>query len=370
SSDPRCGVQLMMRYLLPLLALPVVATALSACGDLSDEDLLFKSGVPSKEVIELRPAGAADQTGDAAGSTSSQALDAVCRDDDMRCRVLDTARGFNSITFGLLDLVDGITKNPPTTRGNGVRIWGPYFDPLKHNTARFEMVRDAAGGFEFCLHAVNGRIQDSEANDITCDTDVDADTGLALFLHGTFTPGSLAGEGARTGKGSMDLHASRIPDFGGKVHDIHMEFNNTAGRIVNVDLDGVVDDNGNTLANPLRYKFARASDGSGNLHFDVVADIAKDVPGDEEIKIDAEWDASQAGRAIGSVATSTTPPLTFTQDQCWGSNGSETYLQDTTKPGDDATCTAVSQRCPDGATEDTCLFSADSVTANGAAAGG
>src|SRR3954463_4672732 len=121
-----------------LLATALVAGLGAACGDLSQEDLLFKAALPSKHELELQPAGDVSTADDGTG-TAAQALDTPCADGDLRCNAHGAAKGFNGVTFALLDLIDRIVNLPPTTRAHGRRVWGPAFLDDSQQTVRFEM---------------------------------------------------------------------------------------------------------------------------------------------------------------------------------------------------------------------------------------
>ena len=353
----------MLRVALPMLVVAAVAAGTSACGDLSQEDLLFKAGVPSKQQLELQPAGAPSEA-DAAPGTATQALDAVCGDGDLFCNTRNIAKGLNGLTFGVLDLVDAVVNQPPSTRAKGKRVWGPFFQIAKNQTARFEMTRNPlTGGFDFCLHAAKGRVTQQQSKDITCAVDVDDATGLAIILSGSFTPGDVKGAAARTGRGELTLRTDRIPDFKDfHAHAIVIDFDNVddgdgVARSIQLAIDGVIV-NGVAKPNPITYSFNRNVDGGGNLHFDLVGDLAPRVDGDEELQIDAAWNADQSGRAIGELDAG---GQQFREDQCWDGGGAQVYVlahgpasldnpSGTTTAGDKELCTVTCEQVVPDAT--------------------
>ncbi len=300
----------------------------AGCGDLSQEDLIFRAAVPSKSAVELRPAGAASEA-NASDSSTSQALEAACAEGDLRCTARQTARGINNLTFSLLDLVDAVTAQPPTTRARGKRVWGPFFVADKGFTARFEMDRVDDTTFGFCLHAVAGPIGPRKGKDVTCDTDVDDDSGLAVLLSGSFSPGEIQDRGARSGSGDMTLEVARLPDFGTLGRELSFQFDNDGHTHITVDLDGVVRPDGST-ATPLHYDFLRETDGSGTFDFEVIADIPlRDVdntPRLEDLHIAAAWNAEQAGRAHGGI-TGGDAGAGVQETQCWDDTGTNSFVE-------------------------------------------
>lgn len=328
-----------MQHVKPLPALlaalfgPTLVVLASGCGDLSQEDLLFRAALPSKSELELRPAGAPSQADDAGRRGPTQGLE--CDDDEnLRCKSLQVAETLNGVTFDILDLVDAITAQRPSQRSRGRRVWGPYFDEANDNTGRFEMVRrDDGVTYDFCLHLVPGRLRNEDARDLSCDVDVDEDTGLTMVLSGFFTPGDLAGARARSGQGEVALELGRLPQVDRGIRRLVVAFDNDEGRThINLTLFGARIPGTTTERSPVEYEFTREADGSGTFFFDVFANIAKDSPRLEQLLIAAQWNADQAGRADASISGGDAGNgLEVTH--CWDAEGAEVYAARSAPPG-------------------------------------
>ncbi len=318
----------------------MLAASLSACGDLSQEDLLFRAGVPQKSAVAVVPPGTEDEV-DNALSQSSQALTSSQRrqaveercDGDLLCETRNLARGFNGFTFFLLDIVDAISALPPSQRSPGRRVWGPHFDAEKGSTFRFEMLRSDDGAtFSFCLHAARGFV--GRAPNVDCDVEVDDDSGLQRILTGSFSPSGLVGDQARLGKGTMQLESARLNDLEGEprfARVVDFAFDNTEGQTdIHIDMLGTTVDGQDRDA---AYDFERSADGDGALAFDVFADL---VAGDslfegralERIRLRAAWTAERAGRAIGVVDGGNAGDNVFSVEQCWDNELSTVYRKD------------------------------------------
>jgi hypothetical protein len=338
--------------------------ALAACGDLSQEDLLFRSAIPAKEDIEVVPAGAESQA-QVTNGTRAQALEEECAPVDVRCTAKNVSTGLNAITFFLLDLVDTVVQHPPTTRERGRRVWGPFFDAANGHSARFEMRRQADGrAYELCLHTVEGRIGEGSADDMTCETDADEDSGLTVVLKGTLSPGALDGARARSGAGTMVFETGRL---GGGLAAIgrtmSIDFDNGDERIdIQVTVTGQREEGGVADREPLTYTFARAADGGGEFGFAVFANFNQpdeNLPRSERLDMVALWRADQAGRGLARVTGGDLSPNQVLIDQCWDADGTQVYARAdaTTQPepilleGDDGQCIlerdAVSELLPD-----------------------
>lgn len=342
-----------------VVVVPVLLFSLGVtlgCGDLSQEDLLFRAAVPPKQAVTVAPPGVSSDGGAASAGEREQAL-GTCVEGDLRCNAQAVAELFNGITFGFLDIVDAIAALPPTTREPGRRVWGPHYDSDKDSTFRFEMVRDG-GTYDFCLHAARGRVPDRDARDFDCDSgEDDIDDGLAVVLSGSFTPSDEAGGGARKGEGTMSFDAvnsARFDRVDAFARSVDFVFNNTdentniAVDVIGapVEADGVVVAyRDGPVVRDAHYDFLRDADGSGAFSFEFFSEVVGDgelIPGPgepERIVLSAVWDVSQAGRARGVVDGGDIDEVDgFTVEQCWGpvGDGLATTFLDTFGEADDS----------------------------------
>jgi hypothetical protein len=258
---------------------PVVVGA--GCGDLSQEDLVFRAGVPTKEAVAVVPPGTEAEVDDALSTstqglraTRTQAVEERC-DGDLLCETRNLARGFNGFTFFLLDIVDTISALPPSERSPGRRVWGPHFDGDQGATFRFEMNRSDDGAtFSFCLHAARGFV--GRAPEVTCDTESDEASGLQRVLTGAFQPSAIAGDGARLGKGTMSLAAERLNALNGEARFarvVDFAFDHTDGESnIHIDMLGTsidnveaITDNVVVVSEDVRDMVARIHNGEGSI---------------------------------------------------------------------------------------------------------
>jgi hypothetical protein len=328
------GVSLLVTLRAPfacLRTLPAAALALAlaaGCGDLSQEDLLFRAALPSKSEIELVPAGSAAEAPAARTSSLRQAMEVECAELDLRCHAQNVATNLNGLTFGLLDLVDFVVSHPPTTRARGRRVWGPYFDLQSGLTSRFEMLRrDDGVTYDFCLHAVRGVIRDRDARDLSCEVEEDEDSGMILVFSGFFRPGELGGARARTGAGEMILELARIPEMAAAGRRLVFVFDNADER-TNIDilLEGSRIPGTVTVREPVLYSYSREADGAGDFLFDIVGNVLDESLRLENLVIEAKWTASQAGRADARITGGDAGPGA-TVAQCWDEALAEVFSE-------------------------------------------
>jgi hypothetical protein len=317
----------------------LIAAGTVGCGNLSHEDLLFLAGVPPKEALELRPAGAESQ---ANGLT--QALHEECGHGDLRCNTHDIAENFNTGVFKLLDMIDNVVRLPPTERRKGRRVWGPHFGDT-NTTFRFEMIRlEDERTFAFCLHAAPGQIDNRKAEDVSCETDLD-DSGLARLISGQFTPGDEQGARARSGVGTIILELPRIPDMADAGQRMIVDFDNTDDRTeIAVNIEGGRLPGFDTETVPFNYFYARNADDSGRFELETV------VPADNQpgvfylLTIETAWLSDQSGRAEaeGALLRDLNDPVA-TYTQCWNAEQTTVFAEyvtpdDTQTAGDAELC--------------------------------
>jgi hypothetical protein len=317
----------------------VAVLALTGCGNLSQEDLLFRAGVPTKEAVAVVPPGTEAEVDEALSSSAAQGLSVRQQGveercgDDLLCETRNLARGFNGFTFFLLDIVDAISALPPTERSPGRRVWGPHFDGDKGTTFRFEMVHSDDGAtFSFCLHAARGFV--GRAPDVDCEVALDEASGLERVLSGTFQPSGIAGDNARLGKGTMQLETERLNRLNGEARFarvVDFAFDHTGGQTdIHIDLLGTTVDG---IERDAAYDFQRSAGGDGTLAFDVFAEM---IPGDglldarqlERVRLRAAWLADTSGRALGVVDGGNAGEQTFTVEQCWDTTLATVYRRE------------------------------------------
>jgi hypothetical protein len=335
-----------MRTAVQNAGLLVVVTAVtSACGNFSQEDLLFRAAVPSKHAVALTPPGAESDAVDP--SSTEQGLDLCAGNpDQLRCHAQNLAVGLNGLSAGLLDVVDAIVKHDPTRRSLGKRVWGPFFLDDQGFTARFEMTRDDSGAvFGYCLHVKGGRALPGADDDVDCDVEV-SERGFVRILSGSFIPGVEDDHLAKSGTGTILFDVHNLPDNGDgfleAIDSIEITYDNTAGKQA-VDMLIVPED---ASVDAATHSFLRRADGSGTFAFTAEANIGDSAsPALEHMDIRAAWLADHSGRAEASITDGDVPTgETYHVEECWDAEltnvyRQQTYAVQTEETGDPALCT-------------------------------
>lgn len=336
------------RQTLSGLGMVIAAGLLSVgCGDLSQEDLLFRAGIPTKQAVAVVPPGSEQEVADEGGlAETSQALEERC-DGNLLCESRNISRNFNGLTFFLLDLIDTVTTLQPSKREVGRRVWGPFYDRPKDQTYRFEMTREEGATFRFCLHASEGQLRERDAPYLTCDTadDTEEAGGFINVFSGTFSPSGIAGDAARQGQGQMHLESAALNRLNREARfadSLDFTFDNTNGTNIVIDVNGA---GFNAENRDARYEYVRDDDDSGEMHFELFANMIRggglfEDDQLEHVSLDAIWQSDRAGRAHGTVDGGDAEDRVFTIEQCWGSELALVYDKaiDDTATGDEGQC--------------------------------
>lgn len=335
-----CPTDVMRRTALPLLLLPLVAASLAGC-NYDPETRLFRQVAPKPDDVVLSPPGASTdgRGGATSGNALTQALE-VCEDDSLRCHAQNIATALNTVTVGLLTLVDNVVQLPPTTREPGRRVWGPHFAVEHGATFRFEMTRGDDGLYAWCVHAGAGDLTGADGMDeIDCASD-DAGNGMLRALSGFLAPGAVEGEAARSGNGEMVLEGRALREVDAEAEQVGAVtflYDNTSGRDVTILFDEAPDGGGGRLfGTAVTYDYTSEPDGSGAFYFAARANVVGGGgtfgfdPELEDLVIRSRWRADGAGRADGTISGGDlAADESYDAIQCWDTNLTTTYLENT-----------------------------------------
>lgn len=302
-----------------LFPVAVAALALAACGNYSNEDLLFMSAVPtSKQLAVVLPAAA---------PTVTQAE--LAQDTHA---VIATINGGLDLMLGIVDLV---RSYEPTTRKANERIWGPIPDE-KQPGWQWELIVQRAS---------------EDATTYTYELDfaqTDTPDNLVKFLTGSF---DIAG-GARKGSGTVTAHFQDVMTAGypGDIsmtpyNTILISYQNyqTPGSPVSATymvLRTTPDEHGITMAT-LGYEIL--TDGSGEISFQEVGNVVGGTT-TETVTIQAQWLASGAGMATCTITAGA--DLGATQTECWDATFEPTYNDKPWSIAEDVNVGQMAAFCP------------------------
>jgi hypothetical protein len=280
-----------------LFFVAIAALALAACGNYSNEDLLFMSAVPtSTQLAVVLPA--------AAPAVMQAEL------------AQDTHGGIgtvNTLLDGVLGIIDTVRSYEPTSRTTDSRTWGPSPDANKPGWQwRLEIDRQVNGTtFNYHLDVA------PQAAPVT----------WVEFVSGTFD----AAGGAKQGSGAFTAHFADVVAVGYPVDGDAQQYNTLSLTYQNYDTEGspvsavlqvmraVPDKNG--IMNAM-FAYEILTDGSGEISFQEVGNIVGGTT-TETVTIHSQWLPSGAG--MGTLTITAGADLGATQTECWDATFGATY---------------------------------------------
>jgi len=268
---------------------------LTACGNLSNEDIAFVEALPRKGDLHVQVPVQSAQPACALGEASQWAVGAR-----------DTGNKLNAAVDAVLGIIDAIRGSSPTSRRPDLRVWS--FPDQKHPGVQMEAS---------LLRVPTQPGSDPAAQPWSFAIDARRDGGPFLeILYAYFV-----GADARTGQGviAINFDNSRALQINGPtdptgVMMIHYDLGGPA-RTIRIELGAT----GLGLSQ-FSYFFSGNADGSG--HFDYVFFDADS----NRFSLQTAFTAAGAGRAHMSVQTAR--GLTGTLDECWDSTACLTYIVD------------------------------------------
>jgi hypothetical protein len=274
----------------------VAVLGLGACGNYSNDDLLYMAAVPSSQQLALAlPASANANQAELAG---------------------DTHNGINTVNTLLddvLGVVDAVRSYEPTSRTDNSRTWGPFADKNNPGWQWELLVTRAPDGTTFSYIL--------QTEDTTAPT-----PQWISFFTGSFD----AAGGVRQGNGSVsvDFAALRTAGFpldanAVQLNTLTIDYQNyqTPGSPVSVTLVIMRQPDANGVTS-LTFTYEILTDGSGEIAFTLVGNL---VPGPaiETVTINAAWIPSGAGEATLAVVSG--DGAGAMQTECWDASFQPTY---------------------------------------------
>jgi len=271
------------------LALGLVALALAACGNYSNDDIAFYDALPDQQALQVN-----------VPQTQQNALTQTA---SLYTGTVQTAETINAGVESIIALVDLIRSIAPTSRTTDSRTWGPFAD----KNPRFEIqvvITRSGTTFTYSFE--------------------ERPTGQGAFkpvLTGTF-----AGATAIGGHGTLDYEPNVLVGLGNPPADPNLQSlqfvyaNDTSPRTVNTTIVGKDSTSGQPAT--LSYEFSETV-AEGNLDFDF---SAPSQLGPYDLHLVSRWipDGGQ-GRCTGTGTLELLPDIELSVDQCWDSQFQETY---------------------------------------------
>jgi hypothetical protein len=298
--------------------LAAATSALAACGNYSNEDLLYMNAVPtSTQLAVVLPAAAPAVTQAELAQSTHGGIATV-----------------NTLLDKVLGLIDTIRSNEPTTRAPNVRIWGPFADTNNPGWQWKLEIDRQSDGTTFNYHV-----------DLASEAAPDSWTE---FLVGTFDGAG----GVKQGNGGVTAKFADVATAGFPLDADTAQYATLSLTYQNYDTEGspvsavlsvvrtAPDKNGITNAS---FGYEILTDGSGQITFQAAGNIVGGTT-TETVTIHAQWLASGAGMATLTITAGT--DLGATQTECWDTSFEAVYNDKPWSTAEDVNLGQMAAFCP------------------------
>ena len=303
-----------------LLALISCETEGAGDGSGGAVDSGVAAAIPDRETVQVDFPGATGSDG---------ALTAALTGENAKLylETVHTVRALNAWTWALLQLVEEITSNPPTSVTREGHVWGPFTPALSLATFRFVVTQTGERTYDYRLES-RGKAEQTDGD-------------FVAILAGSAV---VAATGERDGNGSMTLDFDAAVSKDQTVRErgqLRVDYSRTGGVRSNemtfTNFVGEDDDPGRPVN--ATYAYHEQADRSGDFSFEAELDLHEVLsppqshPAKETWTINTAWVADGTGRAKAVVAGGDldqgNPPVDrWEADECWGPVFDRTYYQE------------------------------------------
>ncbi|RKH88573.1 hypothetical protein D7Y21_14275 [Corallococcus sp. AB045] len=290
------------------------------CNDAQSNDAdTFRDGLPSKEMTQVKAPKANGQGLTAAGPSAQYGQGQKA---EYYQATVNATVAVNGGTLWVLNLIEQISKYPPTTLEENKAVWGPSTEALSPTTWRLTVTKSGEASFSWVLE---GKAKGEE------------DSAFRAVLSGTQQV-AVDADGERVkGYGSGELFidwdaAHTLPDADDNVGTVEIRYSRpsaSAEATVDADFHQVRDDKDPNKRVDGTYHYKASATAGGEFEFATFDDIAagEALPVMmERLSIKSRWTATGAGRTDIRV-TGGNLEDEATLNECWDTNFLSTYFR-------------------------------------------
>jgi hypothetical protein len=298
-----------------LLCVSLFASVSSTgCDSGPEQEADFRDGLPSRAMVAVRPPGAQAQ------KLTSGALEENQKS-EFYLLTKGAAETINQGPGAVLDLIEGITQNLPTSISGDTAVWGPYSDATHPNAWKLTVIQEGEHAYRFKLEG-----KDKNA----------ADSAFQVILSGTHTI-ATDGQGNRLrdfGAGAFTLDwdaAQTLPEHEEEVGLLKLTYSRASAQekaTVSAELRGVNDDEKPGARVDADYRYQETPGAGGELEFALDKDMDQGTnrPGIEHLTIRSRWTRTGAGRSDVTFSKGDLGTGSAQASECWDSSFLSRYF--------------------------------------------
>lgn len=285
--------------------------ALAGCG-LNSE---YKDALPTQDSAKINVPAAAGQ---ALVQSTKQGLQGQTA--TFYTFTVDMSGMINGATIWVLNMLQDVTNNPPTSVSGQTAVWGPYTDPLSADTFKLSVTKTGDATYSYELDG-KGKTQPDSAFLALLTGSADA----SVDAKGNPIPGF--------GSGSFTINwdnTHQLPQNDGNVGTAAFQYSRpsaTDPASVQVTFTNVLDQSSGQKINA-NYSYVANPGNGGVFQFSEDKDFIAGPNGDEHLDVESRWLESGAGRADVKLSGGDVPnpPGDATANECWDTNFASQYM--------------------------------------------
>jgi hypothetical protein len=294
------------------LTLLTALLGLAACAPTNE----YKDALPTQDSTRINVPASAGQALNS--GTNQQALQGQTA--TFYTFTVDISSMINGSTVWVLDFLQNVTNNPPTSLTANGAIWGPYTDPLSANTAKLTVTKAGDGSYTYELDGKAKTAPDSSFVAI-----LTGSANPAVDGHGQPIPGF--------GSGSFTINwdnAQTLPQHDNNVGTAAFQYSRTsptAQASVKVTFTNVLDQQSGQRINA-NYSYIANPGNGGVFQFSEDKDFIAGPNGVEHMTVESRWMESGTGRSDVKLSGGDVPnpPGAATVSECWDTNFASQFL--------------------------------------------
>lgn len=304
----------------PRKSLLISALMLVGCGRMTREEE-FRSVLPTQEMVAVK---APEKSGQALMAQETGAQSGKNQTSDLYVMTRVTTVVVNGSTLAVLDLVNEVTKYPPTTVTDDTAVWGPHTEALARNTWKLTVTKTGDRTYGYTLSAKAKEAEDSAYVDI---------------VTGTHTASvNEAGEPMKGfGQGGFKLDwnkAATLPEHDNNVGTFSVQYSRLDDKstaTVDAGFRQVRDDKDASKLVDADYRYAATPGQGGQFDFKLNQDWYKPEGSTSDAKetltIKSRWQETGAGRSDVKLTGGDLSSEEATLSECWNATFNSQYLR-------------------------------------------
>lgn len=255
------------------------------CDNAKNDEESFREGLPSREMVEMK---APKKDGQGLTAFYGQGQTA-----EYYQLTVGAAATVNGGTRWVLNLIEDIVKNTPTSIEGDVAVWGPHTDALSPSTWKLTVTRTGDDSYSWVLEGKPKTAEDSAYVAVLSGSHT-----VAVDAEGERKQGFGSGEFLIDWEKARTLPGSNPNDMG--TANIRYSRTDTAAvASVEADFNQVRDEQVQGGRVDAKYRFKQAPGAGGELDFVIKKNIDTDPTRTrvENLAIKSRWEATGAGRS-------------------------------------------------------------------------